>query len=182
MICCLAACPTAPGRGHEDAHALLARLYAHVTGAPMPPLERQSRGKPYWPDSSWHCSITHTREAAFCVIADCPVGLDAEPLSRTVPSALARKILSPEELQRWEAAGQLPEDLLTLWTLKEAAVKFTGQGLTGYPSHLSFTLSPQPSLAGSDLCFTTQLLKNHRISLCTSRQIPPKGLVFLEKL
>lgn len=166
----LASCETAPGKGHEDAHKLLAKLYFAVAGTPMPPLCTEDRGKPHWEDGPWHLSISHTRRRAFCLLADCPVGLDAEPLDRKVSASLAEKVLSPEEQTLWADSENDPEVFLTLWTLKEATVKYTGEGLRGYPNNLNFRLDP-PMLVGSDLHFHVLQAEDHVISLCASDPI-----------
>ncbi len=136
----------------------------------MPPLRTEERGKPYWENSPWYLSISHTRSRAFCLLAGCPVGLDAKPLNRKTAASLPKKVLSPGELQRWQESGSDPEVFLTLWTLKEAQVKFTGQGLRGYPNNLNFRLDP-PMLVGSDLHFHVLQAEDHVISLCASNPI-----------
>ena len=163
----LAAAPTRPGQGSADARGLLAALYRRHTGQGMPTLARQPGGKPYFAQGPWHCGISHTREMVFCALAAWPVGLDAEPLNRRVNPNLAKKVLSPQEFAQWQASPAPGELLLTYWTLKEAAVKYSGQGLAGYPNHLSFALDyPQARLAGSGLRFSLWRWQGHAIALC----------------
>lgn len=125
--------------GHQAGRQLLQQLYFEKTGMTLPPIAITSRGKPYFPDSPLHFSITHTPYHAFCALAEVPVGIDAEERSRTVNPRLAEKILSPGEQIRWRAADDPNEALLRLWVLKEAAVKLTGEGLKGYPNHTDFS-------------------------------------------
>lgn len=182
MRAVLALCETTPGAGHETAHRMLAELYARVTGEPMPMLSRTERGKPYWVSSPWHCSLTHTRSLAACVLADGPVGLDAEPLNRTVSPRLGEKVLSDAELAAWERTGRDPRRFLTWWTLKEAAVKFTGEGLRGYPRDLSFSEDlPRPGLAGSTARFLVLELEGHVLSLCTEEDLNESNLEILKR-
>lgn len=121
---------------------LLAQMYEELTGEEMPPIEKMPRGKPYFPGSDLHFSITHTKTRVFCALSDVPVGLDAEDLNRKVNPGLAEKILSPGEYAQYEA---LPDEekndaLLRFWVLKEAEVKCSGLGLRGYPDHTDFSL------------------------------------------
>ena len=127
--------------GHDAGRELLADLYCRITGEELPTIAIGDRGKPYFPDSSWHFSISHTKKHAFCALADCPVGIDAEEMDRKVDLHLADKILSPSERVEFDAAGDKNRALLTFWVLKEAAVKLTGEGLRGYPNHTTFSLS-----------------------------------------
>lgn len=126
--------------GHEAGRALLARLYREETGEDLPEIAVTDRGKPYFLNSPWHFSISHTRRHAFCVLSRENVGLDAEELDRDINLKLAGKILSPGEKARFDAAEDKQKALLTFWVLKEAAVKLSGEGLRGYPSHTDFRL------------------------------------------
>ena len=137
--------------GHEAGRELLADLYRRVTGSEPPPIAVTPRGKPYFQDSPWHFSISHTKHHAFCALADRPVGIDAEELSRTVNPNLAGKILSPAEQAEYDAAADKNKALLTFWVLKEAAAKFTGEGLQGYPNHTAFSLD-DPRVTTQDGC------------------------------
>ena len=121
---------------------LLAQMYEELTGEEMPPIEKASRGKPYFPGSDLHFSITHTKSTVFCAISDKEIGIDAEELTRKVSPALAEKILSPYEYAQYEAlpAEEKNLALLRLWVLKEAEAKCSGLGLRGYPNHTRFDL------------------------------------------
>ena len=121
---------------------LLAQMYEELTGEAMPPIEKAPRGKPYFPGSDLHFSITHTKTTVFCAIADTVIGIDAEDLDRRVSPALADKILSPPEKQQYETVPEEErnEALLRFWVLKEAEAKCSGLGLRGYPDHTSFNL------------------------------------------
>ena len=121
---------------------LLERMYEELTGEGMPPIEKAPRGKPYFPGSELHFSITHTKTTVFCAIADTEIGIDAEDLTRKVSPNLAQKILSPHEYAQYEAVPQEDrnEALLRFWVLKEAEAKCSGLGLRGYPNHTEFDL------------------------------------------
>ena len=147
----LASCALKGRSGHEAGRELLARLYRQETGEPLPPIVTTERGKPYFPDSPWHFSITHTRRHAFCALSRKEIGIDAEELDRDINLRLAEKILSPAEKARFEAAEDKRLALLTFWVLKEAAVKFSGEGLQGYPNRTDFTLE-DPRVREIDGC------------------------------
>lgn len=143
---------TLDGRtGHEAGRALLAQLYRETTGEELPPICIAHRGKPYFENSPWHFSITHTRVHAFCVLSDRPVGIDAEEIHRKIDLDLAEKILSPGEMAQYAAAEDKCRALLTFWVLKEAEVKCTGEGLRGYPNKTNFSLN-DPRVKEMDGC------------------------------
>ena len=133
-------CELAGRTGHEAGRQLLAELYREATGEELPPIVAADRGKPFFVDSPWHFSISHTKNHAFCVLSEVPVGLDAEELTRQVDPKLAEKILSPGEYAQWQGAQDKNRALLTFWVLKEAAAKLTGEGLRGYPNGTDFSL------------------------------------------
>ena len=139
----LAWCALEGETGHDAGVRLLAELYRRKTGMDLPPISRTGRGKPFFPNSPLHFSISHTPPHAFCALSPAPIGIDAEETARIVRPNLADKILSPSERRQYDAALDKHRALLTFWVLKEAAVKRSGEGLRGYPNHTDFTL-PDP--------------------------------------
>lgn len=136
----LAHCALEGQTGHEAGRQLLARLYREETGEDLPPIAKTHQGKPYFENSPWHFSITHTPKHAFCVLAEENVAIDAEELDRKVSLKLADRVLSPGEKRQFDAAEDKPRALLTFWVLKEAAAKLSGEGLRGFPNHTDFSL------------------------------------------
>ena len=126
--------------GHDVGRALLAEMYRRETGEDLPEIRITEWGKPYFPDSPWHFSISHTKKRVFCALSRNNIGIDAEELDRDIRLALADKVLSPGEKLQFETAEDKRRALLTFWVLKEAAVKLTGTGLRGYPNHTNFSL------------------------------------------
>ena len=147
----IASCELAGRTGHEAGRQLLARLYREETGEDLPEILTTDRGKPYFPDSSWHFSISHTPRHAFCVLSRNNVAIDAEEPDRKIRLKLAEKILSPEEKVQFDTAENKEKAFLTFWVLKEAAAKLSGDGLRGYPNHTHFSLE-DPRVTELDGC------------------------------
>lgn len=137
--------------GHEAGRQLLADLYRRETGEELPEIRRTDRGKPYFADSAWHFSISHTKKHAFCVLSRNNVAIDAEELDRKPHLRLAEKILSEEEKLQFDAAENKERAFLTFWVLKEAEAKLTGEGLRIYPNHTHFSLD-DPRVTQIDGC------------------------------
>lgn len=137
----LTSCPLNGRTGHEAGRQLLRQLYRQATGEDLPPILTAPGGKPYFENSPWHFSISHTRRHAFCVLAGENVAIDAEELDRPVNLRLVDKILSPNEMAQFDAAEDKHRALLTFWVLKEASVKLSGEGLRGYPNRTDFSLA-----------------------------------------
>lgn len=147
----LASCELNGRGGHEAGRALLEALYREATGLPLPPIVIGEWGKPYFVDSGWHFSISHTKNHAFCALARENVAIDAEELDRPINQKLAEKILSPREKVQYDAAPDKARALLTFWVLKEAAAKLSGRGLRGYPNDTDFSLD-DPRVREMDGC------------------------------
>lgn len=144
--------------GHEAGLQLLKQMYEEKFGAPLPEIRRTERGKPYFLDSAVHFSISHTPKHVFCVLSDRSVGIDAEETDREVNLALADKILSPTEKERFSQAEDKQQALLKLWVLKEAQAKCTGEGLRGYPNETDFSFE-DPRIQVIDGCYVAVIEK-----------------------
>ena len=64
------------------------------------------------------------------------LGLDAEERDRNIDLRLAEKILTEAEYAVFQAASDQNAALLRFWVQKEAAVKWAGTGLRGYPKNV----------------------------------------------
>ena len=142
--------------GHETGRILLRQLWDEHVGGDLPEIALTHRGKPYFTDSGWHFSISHTKRRAFCVLSRENVGIDAEELDRDISLRLAEKILSPGEKAQYDAAADKRLALLKFWVLKEAAAKLSGEGLRGYPNHTGFSLN-DPRISETDNCIVAIL-------------------------
>lgn len=138
--------------GHEAGRALLHFLYQQETGREqLPPVQVSTRGKPFLPGRELHFSISHTSRHAVCVLAHCPVGIDAEELDRSLKMSIVPRILSVSEMEQYRVAPDKRRAMLTFWVLKEAAAKLSGEGLTGFPNHTHFSLD-DPRVMQWDNC------------------------------
>ena len=142
--------------GHEAGRKLLAEAYRQATGEDLPPIAVTPRGKPYFPDSPWYFSISHTKNHAFCALAPFPLGMDAEEMDRNINPKLADKVLSEREKLRFQGYPDKNDAFLRLWVLKEASVKLTGEGLQGYPNHTDFS-PDDPRIQIIDGCYVAVL-------------------------
>ena len=136
----------------QDGHTAGRELLETLCGAPLPEIAYTKLGKPYFTDSDLHFSISHTPSHAFCVVSDRPVGIDAEETDRQIRLDLAKKLLSPTELEQFAQADDPRLALLKFWVLKEAAGKCTGKGLQPWPNRTSFSLN-DPRIQEIDGCF-----------------------------
>ena len=86
-------------------------------------------GKPLCPQTGLHFSLSHSGNFVFCAVARTEVGADLEAL-RPIRPALAERVCSAAELEYICPQGVFDgERFLSVWTAKEAYLKYTGEGI-----------------------------------------------------
>lgn len=76
-----------------------------------------------------HFNLSHCKEAVVCAISDRPVGVDVESV-REYKDSLARYTMNDMELRLIETSDRPDATFIRLWTMKEATMKLSGQGIT----------------------------------------------------
>jgi 4'-phosphopantetheinyl transferase len=133
------------------AHWLLRHALTSVAGLPPQSWRFTVRplGKPDvdadlgLPDLQFN--LSHTRGFAACAVSiGNEVGIDVEALSRNPDLDVADRFFSPHEVAILRAMppARQPETFLRFWTLKEALIKATGEGLSRALDSFSFALDP----------------------------------------
>ena len=132
------------------AHALMPAMLSEATGLPTASWRyvKHELGKPALAPDCAACglrfNISHTRGVAVCTLAHDEIGVDVEASDRRVDFAIADRYFAPEEVQVLRSAP--PERTAILffrfWTLKEAFIKATGEGLQRPLDSFSFALDP----------------------------------------
>ena len=82
-------------------------------------------GKPRIEDSSCGISISHSFDMVFCGIAGGEIGVDTEKI-REFDERISSRFFT---LSEKEFAEKSKENFFKVWTVKEAIVKLTGEGL-----------------------------------------------------
>lgn len=73
-------------------------------------------------------NLSHCKHAVACALADHPVGIDIEAMGR-YSERLAKYTMNEEECAEIEAAENKDVAFTRLWTMKEATMKLTGEGI-----------------------------------------------------
>ena len=95
-----------------------------------PVFEFGQHGKPFLVDHpDIHFNLSHCREAAVCMIANKPVGIDIESI-REFKESLVHYTMHDDEIRQIEQAERPDVEFIKLWTKKEAVLKLTGEGIS----------------------------------------------------
>lgn len=141
--------------GHEAGRDLLRAL----VGGELPEILLTPNGKPYFAGNMPHFSISHTPNYVFCCVSDRNIGIDAEEMDRRIDIRLAKRILSPSELEKYDGTEAM---LLKFWVLKEAAAKLSGEGLRGYPKDTDFS-ADDPRIRIIDNCLVAVMEEEYAL-------------------
>jgi 4'-phosphopantetheinyl transferase len=163
-------------------HALTRALLAHIGEKPAPVWQfaETEKGKPELIDneSNLEFSLSHTAGLVACAVAHFPVGIDTESRDRKQKQGhMAQTVLAPGELALLTTYpfDRQSEIFLRLWTLREAYVKATGQGISFPREDFAFTLDPLAiHFADKNLCadwqFSTWDENRHIVTLAASQR------------
>ena len=113
------------------AYQLLKRGLKEMYGIQDNPLfEYNEHGKPSiigHPEIFFN--LSHCKEAVLCAISDEPVGVDVESV-RSFNESLVRYTMNDDEVRRIESSEDQAVAFIRLWTMKEAALKLKGTGIS----------------------------------------------------
>ena len=113
------------------AYQLLKRGLKEMYGIQDNPLfEYNEHGKPSiigHPEIFFN--LSHCKEAVLCAISDEPVGVDVESV-RSFNESLVRYTMNDDEVRRIELSEDQAVAFIRLWTMKEAALKLKGTGIS----------------------------------------------------
>jgi len=133
------------------AHALARAVLSEATGHPTDFWRYAAAplGKPALHPScavdGLRFNISHTRGMVACALArDDELGVDVEAADRRTDFRIADRFFAPEEAQLVAATApdQRARLFFRFWTLKEAFIKATGEGLRRPLDSFSYTLDP----------------------------------------
>ena len=112
-----------------------------------------------------HFNLSHCREAAVCILSPEPVGIDIESI-RPYREQLVRYTMNDDELQRIKQADNPEAAFTRLWTMKESALKLTGEGISN---------NMRDVLLRDDLLFETTMHDRYIYTVCRSNSSTSRG-------
>jgi 4'-phosphopantetheinyl transferase len=100
------------------------------------------RGKPQVEGLEFN--LSHSGDLVAYVLGAVPVGIDVERRRSLNMDGLVRRFFTPPEKEEWQnlPVAERETAFFQAWTIKEAYVKATGQGLAGDLANISVQLAP----------------------------------------
>ena len=130
-------------------------------GIEHPVFAKNEWGKPYLADrDDLHFSLSHSGTWAVCAISDASVGVDIE------------RPRNMDKIANLFPDAKTDDDMLRLWTAKEAYLKLIGRGLTVPLDSISVRLGEALVLEGLPYFLHEYQLDNYRVCLCTEDTKP----------
>lgn len=154
------------------AHRLLCYALAGTTGfVPKPDdWDAGEFGKPYLKNTNIHFNISHSGSMAMCALHDSPVGADIEMI-KPYSDAVARRIMSDEEMQRFQSSADRQALFFKIWTLKEAYLKFTGTGISALGSITVYPADKGIIANAKDCCFSLIDVPGYQAAVCADTAV-----------
>ena len=113
------------------AYLLLKRALREEYGITENPIfEYGEHGKPFivgHPEIFFN--LSHCREAVACAVSNRPIGIDVESV-RQFKESLVRYTMNEREVAQIMEAERPDVAFIRLWTMKEARLKLTGEGIS----------------------------------------------------
>ncbi len=107
----------------------VSRLYR--IGVPELLRSKGEHGKPYFcvhPEIRFN--ISHSGNLVMCAVSDFEIGIDVQEKKCMNTDRIAKKIMSPDEYEKYLTSPGREDFFFRVWVMKESYVKWTGDGIT----------------------------------------------------
>ena len=150
----------------------------------------ESNGKPHFvKGTDLQFNLSHSGEKVMCTIDTHPVGCDIQEMGE-IKLAVAKRFFSQEEyelISSLNSKEEKKEMFYRLWTLKEAYIKATGEGLSRELNSFSFDieLNSQKLIKGINTdgyVFFEGSIDNYRYAICSNNMRLEKKPITIEEI
>lgn len=92
-------------------------------------LKYTEKGKPYLENVPFSFNISHSENTIMCAFSEKAVGVDVEKM-KEMQIENFKNFFSPSEIAQIQASSNPKHAFFSFWTLKEAILKLTGEGIS----------------------------------------------------
>ena len=160
---------------------VLVRYVFRKMGYPAMQIRRTAKGKPFCPDiPQWRFSVSHGGAWVAVSVSPFETGVDLEEI-RGDYADVYETVLTEEELRRLRRTAEplQKKEFLRMWTVKEAWLKRTGEGLYRDPKEIDTTSletaadSLQEGETEPVRVETLEFEPDHVLSVCGRAEVDP---------
>ena len=108
---------------------LILKQAMRENGVEFSELEADENGKPFIKDCPLYFNISHCRCGVALVVSEHPAGIDIQDIE-PYNGKVAERVCSPAEIEIINSSEDKDRAFTRLWTLKEAAAKCDGKGIS----------------------------------------------------
>lgn len=98
---------------------------------------KAENGKPYLKGNGLHFNFSHCLKRVVCTVSEVKVGCDVQDI-RHLNERVTMRFFAPEECDALSLSDKKDEHFTKLWTLKEAILKYKGDGISAGLGHYRF--------------------------------------------
>lgn len=91
---------------------------------------KAENGKPFLKNSVLQFNFSHCLKRVVCAVSESQVGCDVQDI-RPFNEKVTKRFFAPEEYVALSLSDEKDEHFTKLWTLKEAILKYKGDGISG---------------------------------------------------
>lgn len=133
----------------------------------------------------FYFNLSHSGNMVLCAVSENPVGCDIEKIEKPT-LRIAKRFFTENEntyLEKFEE-NQKAEEFFRLWTMKEAYVKMTGEGLTSSLKEFEIQIDDQIQIYRNQslqsCCVKEYSISGYKVSVCAAEQSFADDILYVE--
>lgn len=156
--------------------ALLCMLLRRQFGIRDFYVDCDKNGKPFIVDSKISFNLSHSGSYVMCVCADENVGCDIQQI-KPYNDKVAKRFFTKCEYEALEKCEDKAYAFTVMWTLKESALKFSGEGISGGLDRYDFSAYYDKKWFTADgMHFVRTDLEDYVFTICCSDTTLPSDI------
>lgn len=171
------------GRRESFGAGILLQMVCRRHGRSDQEILEGEHGKPEI--EGFYFNLSHSGNMVLCVVSESPVGCDIEKIE-TPTLKIAKRFFTENEniyLDHFEE-NEKAEEFFRLWTMKEAYVKMTGEGLTCSLKDFEIQIDDEIQIYRDQIlqscCVKEYSVSGYKVSVCATEHNFADDIVYLE--